>query len=1108
MNSYNKLINQIDEFIRKYYKNRMFKGLLFFVGISLFTFLLTVTLEFFGRFSSPVRAFLFFSFLSINSYVFIKYFFIPFLKIYSFGKCINRFQASEIIGNFFPDISDRLLNTLQLNESLNEIDVNYELMRASVLQRSNALSVYSFSKGIDIKRNLVYLKYIIPLFLIFISSLFFFPSFVKQGAERVVFYSSEFKPSAPFKFLLKESVYVVNEGDDLSLQLNLKGNNIPEKVYIHTSRGKFLMTKVSKNEFLIVLRRLSENSLFNFEANGFTSDLYKINVIPKSAVGKFQAFIEFPSYLGMKNEKILNAGDLLIPEGSKITWSVETKNTEKIKFLFKDTIKSFLTDGFSYSKKFFNSSPFSVVLFNNNIKKFDTLFYKIDVIKDQFPSIEVSESIDSISEALRFFEGNISDDYGLSSLVFVYDITKSNGHKSNHKLNVTNPSGNNQPFRFAVDFRRENLSVKDKIEYYFIVRDNDGVNGSKSTRSKTFVYELPTLSELNDKRDEIVDNNKTELNKLIEKTKEFKKNIENLKKEVTNSKSTDWNQKNQVNQLKEERNSIQNQLEKLQMMMNESLSEKNQLSEMDKELLEKQELLEQLLNEVMDDELKDLLNKLEELMKNQDKNQLQDNLDKLDLKSDDMKKQLDRSLEMLKRLQVNEKIDDFVKELKELSKEQEQLKNDISKDLLSNENAHLKQEEINKKFKELKKELEDLNKLNEDLKKPLDLNNQEELKNEITDELKKAKDNLSDKKQNKAKQNQENSSKKMDEMAEQLENSKKESNKKQDEEDMNSLRNILESLLTLSFTQEDIMKKFSKVRDKDPYYNKLGKQQRRIIDDTKIVEDSLNAIATRQPKIASFVTKELNDINLNFSYALENIDEHRKRDLGNNLQFVMTAYNNLALMLNETLQQMQQQMQQMAGSGSCEKPGDKGKKPTDGDSEDMKETLKKQLEKMQRGQNPGGQKPGDKDGQGSFGLLNKEIAKMAAQQTAIRQKLEQMRNELNKDGKGQGNALNPLINDLEKQERDLINQRFSKDMINRQKDILTRLLESEKALMERGFDERRESKVGKNSFLGNQKRIDEYNNQKLKQIDLLRSIDPVFKKYYKDKAYDYFNFVN
>ena len=116
-----------------------------------------------------------------------------------------------------------------------------------------------------------------------------------------------------------------------------------------------------------------------------------------------------------------------------------------------------------------------------------------------------------------------------------------------------------------------------------------------------------------------------------------------------------------------------------------------------------------------------------------------------------------------------------------------------------------------------------------------------------------------------------------------------------------------------------------------------------------------------------------------------------------------------------------------------------------------------------------------------------------------------MRNELNKEGNGKGNQLNPLIKELEEQEKALINKQFSNEMIKRQKDIMTRLLESEKAIMERGFEEKRESVSGNNVNNGNKIRFDEYNKQKLKQIELLRSVDPIYRKYYKDKANEYFN---
>lgn len=186
-------------------------------------------------------------------------------------------------------------------------------------------------------------------------------------------------------------------------------------------------------------------------------------------------------------------------------------------------------------------------------------------------------------------------------------------------------------------------------------------------------------------------------------------------------------------------------------------------------------------------------------------------------------------------------------------------------------------------------------------------------------------------------------------------------------------------------------------------------------------------------------------------------------------------------------------------------------------NQDMKQMLKKQLEQMKKGQGEGGknpgQKPGDKpgnqpggkDGQGGMGLGNKQIAKMAAEQSAIRKRLEQLRKELNKGGKGEGNKLSPLIKELEEQERDLVNKRLNNNMIKRQQDILTRLLESEKATRERGLDEKRESKSGKNENNGNLIRFDQYNKEKLKQIELLRSVDPAYRKYYKDRANEYFN---
>jgi hypothetical protein len=1123
-NSFDSLIGQIDAFIRKYYKNQMIRGLLLFFVIFLFSFLLATTSEYFGRFNSLVRAILFFGFILINGYVFVRYILLPTSKLISFGKQISRIQAAEIIGSFFPTISDRLKNTLQLQNNLIHQEGNIELLRASVIQRSSELSVIPFKNAIQITENKKYLTYLIPLFLCFVGVAIFIPSIITQGTEHVVNYNQVFKEQAPYQFTLLKTNLTVEEGADFPVELAIIPNKestgkkeLPNQVFIVSDQGKFLLLRKTKNTFIGSIKKPKKNAHFYFTTNEFDSRKYQLNVIGKSLIGSIQAFCTYPTYLGKQNETIENVGDLTVPEGTQVEWRVKTKNTFKTTVFLNQLKSVFKEDGFKFKHLCKEDKSLKFILDNSFNHRIDTVQFKLNVIKDAYPSIEVVEKTDSISEGLKYFKGLTSDDYGLKSLSFVYKIIRQNGQVKEIKMPVQQVAGTQMNFDFAVDFKREEVKLNDKIEYYFIISDNDGVNGSKSVKSQLFTYELPSLEELNDERREDQNKTKEDLDQLLKKTQEFQKNISQLKKETMNSKSSDWNKLNKVQQLKEEQSTLLESLQKIQNEMEKSVEEKNQLSPMNEELMEKQEMIEKLLEELMDDELKKLLEDLEKLFQQNDKEQIKDKMEELNQSSEDMKKQLDRSLEMLKKMQLNERIDDIEKELKDLAKEQDELKEKLD-DKLSKEELKKQQEELNKKFEDLKKDLDELDKLNKDLENPIDLGNLDELKEQVTDDLNNAKENLDQGKDKKAGENQKSASEGMNSMANQLNAKQQQSNKKEQEEDMKSLRNILESLMTLSFDQEALMNKFTKIATQDPIYRKLGRRQQRIIDETKIIKDSLLALAKRQPKIASFIDKELNAIESNQRMSVENIDDHQKKELSKHQQLVMTSYNNLALLLNEALQSMQNQMQsEMAGSGSCNNPGKGRPKPGQSMSTgDMKEMLKKQLEQMQKGPNPGGKKPGEKPGsqpgmspgstgQNMMGLGNKEMAKMAAEQTAIRQRLEQLRNEMNKDGKGSGNQLNPLLKELEEQEKNLINKNINKDMINRQQEILTRLLESEKAIMERGYEEKRESKSGKDEENGNKIRFEEYNKSKLKEIELLKSSDPSLKQYYKEKANQYFN---
>jgi hypothetical protein len=1108
------LINQVDAFIRKYYKNQMLRGAFLFVLIFAVSYLLVIGLEFMGRFSSSVRLFLLLSFLFVNLYVFGKYIVIPLSKLFSFGKRIDRYQAANIIGKFFPDVNDRLLNTLQLNDAAALNNGNIELLKASVSQNARKLNAFSFASAIDYKENKRFVKFLAPVFIVMLMLAFFVPSLFQEGTKRLVNYNELYPELAPFEFNIVNKEFTVEEGDNFTVEVVLKADqqgNIPNRLFIESTEGKFLMTQTGKNAYSYSFLKVNKPIQFNFLGNGFYSQLFDVEVAGRTSLGKLTATLLYPKYLEMSNEVIENAGDLTVPEGTTIEWSGISKNANVLTFVFPDSVYRFTRDGFKVKRNFLQAVNMEIRLDNKFIPKTDTLFHRVQVIKDQFPAISVVEQLDSTKRGMRFFSGNVNDDHGIKSVIFHYEVRSGDKVKTQKSTSVPGIAGTKSPFSMSFDLSRLPLELEDEVIYYFTVYDNDGVNGSKSSRSSTFRYKVPTAKELSEKRTEEKENTLKELNEILNETNEFNERIDRLKKELLNSQSSGWKEKQQIEQLQEQRNSLEKRMEQLKENMKNSFEEKNKLSPAEERLLEKQALLEELMEQVMDKELEELLKKLEELMNNQEKDGIQDLFEEMEMSAEDMERQMDRTMEMLKKMDVEERLEDIQKGLEELSKEQDKLKEDLENGGDKNEIKE-KQEKLQEEFNELEEELEKALEKNDELKRPMDLDDLKEDREKVNEEMEKTKENLDKNKDKKAADSQKSSSEKMKEMAEKMEAMAAKSQQKQKGEDIEALKRLLKSLMGLSFDQEDVMGGFAATSTLSPSWGGYGRRQRNVMDNTRPVEDSLRALADRLPKISKFINTELASINLNFNNVPDDIDERRKRELGVKQQYVMTSFNNLALFLNEALENMQKDMQNaMAGEGSCDNPGGKGKGKS-GDMEGMKEMLKKQLEEMEKGDSPGGDKPGDKPGSkpgdkpgGLLPMNSKQAAQMAAQQSEMRRRLEQLKKELNKEGKGEGNQMNDLLKELEEQEKSLINKEWNQELITRQKEILTKLLESEKALEERGFEEERESKSGKDENFGNQIEFLEYKKRKEKQIELLRTLDPTFNKYYRDKANDFYN---
>ena len=226
----------------------------------MFTYLFVIILEYFGRFNSLVRGGLFFGFIGINLLILGKYIVLPTLKLRSFGNRINRYQASSIIGKFFPKISDRLLNTLQLNDRMDSNSSDYELINASVQQRSSSMGTMAFVDAIDLTDNKKRALWVVPVVLIMFLFGVFNPDVYTQGTDRLMNFGQEYVEEAPFDFELVTNESSVEEGEDYSFEVELKGKNLPEKVYVSSSQGKFLLKRTAKNKFKGKLVQVRENT--------------------------------------------------------------------------------------------------------------------------------------------------------------------------------------------------------------------------------------------------------------------------------------------------------------------------------------------------------------------------------------------------------------------------------------------------------------------------------------------------------------------------------------------------------------------------------------------------------------------------------------------------------------------------------------------------------------------------------------------------------------------------------------------------------------------------------------------------------------------------------
>ena len=132
------LIRKLDEFIRKFYKNLLLKGLLYSVILLVVFYLLLSLLEYVGYNSTTIRTILFYLYLLFALIVVSLFVIRPAVKMFRIGKTLSYYDAAKIIGKHFPEVSDKLLNLLQLKDLSDKIGKNVQLVNEKAFSQKHS----------------------------------------------------------------------------------------------------------------------------------------------------------------------------------------------------------------------------------------------------------------------------------------------------------------------------------------------------------------------------------------------------------------------------------------------------------------------------------------------------------------------------------------------------------------------------------------------------------------------------------------------------------------------------------------------------------------------------------------------------------------------------------------------------------------------------------------------------------------------------------------------------------------------------------------------------------------------------------------------------------
>ncbi len=1097
-------------------------GIIISASIFLLISLFSIVLESIFGFGVTGRTILFFFILFSTLATIVWFTGRPFLRKLKLLKNANDSEIAIKVGSQFPHIHDRLLNALQVYESKVQEKILYsiELIDASFLDLYNAIKSIDFIQAVDNKR----LKKIRNIFFytvgVFLLTIIISPKGFLWSAFRIYQFNQQFSVIPKLFFIVEPGDSEALRGETVDFTIHPVGSSVSTITFQAREEGvtKFEKTTLKISDagiFKFSIPNIKSTTHYYVSSGDSRSPAYKILVLDRPIVRILQLNLTYPSYTRIPPKALEeNVGDVTALPGTKINFNIlSSKNLSLAELHFSDsTITKFSSNDKEAkgSITHLKDKSYTIKLKDEKgLTNIAPINYQLKIIPDEYPSVAIAvpgKNVDVTESMLLNLLIKIKDDYGFSKMQLAYRLVQSRYERPSEEFSfievpLTSKEQIAQEIWHNWNLAGLQLVPEDVLAYYVEVFDNDNVSGPKASRSETYLVRLPSLDEVFADVSESQKQTIETMQNVAKEAEKLKKEFDELQRDLKkNQQKADWQQQKKAEELTKKYEEMKKKISEAAQKMEEMIEKMDENKLVSQQTMEKYLELQKLMEELKNPELQEAMKKLQEKMQQMTPEQMKQEMQQMNFSEEQFKKNLERTLELLKRIHIEQKIDELIKRTEELIDQQQQLKEQTAKtnpaDKEKLENLAKQQKDIQEKIDKLQQEAKNLKEKMEEFPEdmPLDKMSQAEKslgEKQLQKKSNKASQQMMSGQMKQASQTQQEMTEDMQDFMTEMKDVQKSLQEQMQKEVLNKMRKAVQNLLEISKEQEELKQETKNLDPNSQRFRENAQQQMDMLGDLNNVANSMGEISKKSFSISPEMGKEIGNAMRQMGQAMQSMEQRNPFGTSQQQGEAMASMNRAAMMMQGAINAMKQGGGQGMGmAGLMQRLG--------------------QMSGMQAGINAQTGQAMGQGGQGQ-GLSQQQMAeyrRLGGQQGAVQKSLEQLANEAKNMGE-----LSKLLGDLERVAKDMSEVQTDLEQGNvnpetqkKQDRILSRLLDSQKSMRERDYEKRRRAEVGKDLKRISPGDIDlttQEGKNKLRE-ELLKILEEKYSKDYEDLIRKYF----